>query len=79
VGEHDRVAVDVDDAGVGRRRLRDLVGVVRAGQPGADIEELPDALPGRQVPDRTAEEPPVGPDPGMIGSGSGSVTDTRSA
>jgi hypothetical protein len=37
---------------------------VRAGQAGADVEELPDARLRRQVPDRAAEEAPVGAHPG---------------
>ena len=56
VREHDRVIVHVDDPGVRRRCLRDLVGVARGGDSGADVEELPDTrLPG-QVADGAAEE-----------------------
>ena len=36
------VVVDADDARVRGRVLPDLVGVVRAGQAGADVEELPE-------------------------------------
>ena len=42
--------------------LRDLVGIVRRRDAGADVEELPDADLGGQVPDGPAEELPVGPD-----------------
>src|SRR5207253_2640387 len=37
VREHDRVVVDVDDPARGGDPLRDLMGVVRRWQPGADI------------------------------------------
>ena len=50
VHQHERVVVDVDDARFRRDRLRDLVGVVGGGQPGADVEELPDARLAGQVP-----------------------------
>src|SRR6266516_1285920 len=49
MGEHDRVVVDVDDARIRGRRLRHLVGVVRGGNPCADVEELADArFPGEK-------------------------------
>jgi hypothetical protein len=59
VREHERVVVDVHDAGRRRGFLGDLVDVVRGGQPGTDVEELPDAGFGGQVPDGAAEECPV--------------------
>jgi hypothetical protein len=62
VAEHDRVVVHVDDARVGRGALRHLVGVVAAGQAGADVEELADARLGGQIVDRAAEEGAVLPD-----------------
>ena len=40
VGEDGRVVVDVDDPRSRADALGDLVGVVRGGQPGADVEEL---------------------------------------
>ena len=43
VGQHDGVVVDVDDPAVRRDPLRDLMGVVGGRDPGADVEELPDA------------------------------------
>jgi hypothetical protein len=54
------VVIHVDDAGLGRGALRHLVGVVAAGQAGADVEELADARLGGQVVDRAAEEGTVG-------------------
>jgi hypothetical protein len=59
VREHQRVVVDVDDPGRGRDRLRHLVHVIRGRQAGPDVEELPNAGLGGQVPDRAAEERPV--------------------
>ena len=60
VGQHDRVVVDVDDPAVRRDALRDLVGVVGGGDPGADVQELPDSgLPGQEA-DRAGEERAVG-------------------
>jgi len=51
VGEHDRVAVHVDGAGVRVYLLHDLVGVADRGQPGADVDELADPLrPGPGTP-----------------------------
>jgi hypothetical protein len=38
--------------------LGDLVGVVRGGQPGADVEELTDPRLSHQVPDGAEEEQP---------------------
>jgi hypothetical protein len=59
MSENERVIVGVDHAGRRRDFLRDLVDVVRGRQSGADVEELPDARLGRQVPHRAAEERPV--------------------
>ena len=62
VGQHHRVVVDVDHAAAGRDVLRDLVGVVRGRDAGADVEELADArLPG-QVTHRAGQEGAVGAD-----------------
>jgi hypothetical protein len=47
VGEHDRVVVAVDDPGVGRDPLGDLVQVRLGGYAGADVQELPYALLGQ--------------------------------
>ncbi|GGP03251.1 hypothetical protein GCM10012278_13720 [Nonomuraea glycinis] len=58
----DRVIVDIDDM---RRRvdpLGHLMGVARGGDPGADVQELRDALLG-DVADRPAEERAVLPRP----------------
>jgi len=60
VGKDDRVLVDVDDPGLGRDGLGDLVGVACGGDVGADVEELPDACPAGEVADGAAEERPVG-------------------
>jgi hypothetical protein len=58
-GEHDRVVVDVDDARLRRGLLRHLVRVVRGGQAGPDIEELPDThRGGEMVHGRGQERPP---------------------
>jgi len=62
VREHDRVVVDVDDPRVRGGPLRDLVGVVRGGDPGADVEELPDAGLRGQVAHGPAEERAVAAD-----------------
>ena len=61
VGQHQGVVVDVDDAGLRRYPLRDLVGVVRGRQAGADVEELPDARLVGQVGDAAGQEAPGGP------------------
>ena len=61
VSQHRRVVVHVNDPGVRRDCLGDLVHVPVGGQPGAEVEELPDARLGGQEPDRAAEERPVGP------------------
>jgi hypothetical protein len=54
------VVVHVDDAGFRGDGLRDLVGVARGGDAGADVEELADPRFAGQVADRPAEERPVG-------------------
>jgi hypothetical protein len=46
------VVVGVDDPGIWGDPLRDLVGVVVAGQPRADVEELADPRFARQVAER---------------------------
>jgi hypothetical protein len=66
LAEHDRVVVHVDDPRIRGHGLGDLMGVVRGRDAGLDIEELADARLGH-VPDRTAEEAPVGPHPGHNG------------
>jgi hypothetical protein len=43
VHHHERVVVDVDDAGVWCDALRDFVSVVGCGQACSDVEELTDA------------------------------------
>src|SRR6185437_2372969 len=69
VREHQRVVVHVDDPAARRGGLCDLVGVARGRQPGADVEELTDALGSRQVAHRPGQERPVGlggqPDAGI--------------
>jgi len=60
VHQHQRVVVDVDDAGLGRDGLGDLVGVVGGRQAGADVLELADARLAGQVADRAGQEPSVG-------------------
>ncbi len=56
VGEHQRVVVDVDDAGFRGQPLGDLVGVVGGRQARADVEELAYALLLDQVPHGAREE-----------------------
>ena len=51
-----RIVIDVDDPGVRGYPLGDLVGIVLAGQPGADIEELADLHLTRQVTDNPGDE-----------------------
>ena len=59
--QHDGVVIDVDNPALRRLTLGDLVGVVRARNAGAHVEELPDArLPG-QVPHRAGQELAVAP------------------
>jgi hypothetical protein len=60
VHQHHRIVVDIHDAAVRCDRLGHLVGVVRGRQPGADVEELPDAGVRGQVPHGPAEELAVG-------------------
>jgi hypothetical protein len=50
------VVVDVDDAGLRRDALRDLVHVVRGGQSGSDVEELADADLAGEEGDGAAQE-----------------------
>src|SRR5262249_43294468 len=62
VGQDHRVVVHVDHVAAGRDVLRDLVGVVRGRDAGADVEELADPrLPG-QVTHRAGQEGAVGAD-----------------
>jgi len=56
MGKDERVVVDVDDARLGSEPLRHLVGVVRGGQPGADVEELPHAFLDGEEPDRAEQK-----------------------
>jgi hypothetical protein len=67
VGEDDRVVVHVDHPRVRRNALRDLVGVVRRRDAGADVEELADARLTGEEADRAGQERPVGADrPGPL-------------
>ena len=59
VGEYHRVGVDVDDARVGLDQPGHLVRAALAGQAGAEVKELRDALLCREA-HRRAEELPVG-------------------
>jgi hypothetical protein len=61
VGEYQRIVVDVNDAAARIHRLRHLMHVTCRRQPGADVEELPDAGLRGQVPDGPAEERAVLP------------------
>jgi hypothetical protein len=61
VHQHQRVVVDVDDPGVRRHPLGDLVRVVRRGQAGTDVEKLPHTGLAGQVTDDPPEEGAVGP------------------
>src|SRR5579863_3148103 len=54
------IVVNVDDPRFGGGPLGDLVGVVRGRQPGADVEELPDACLVHQVTHRATEECALG-------------------
>jgi hypothetical protein len=60
VAQHDRVVVDVDHAGGGLDLLGDLVHVLRGGQAGTDVEQLPDARLADQVADHAPEDVPLG-------------------
>ena len=62
MGKDDRIVVDVDDSGVRLNGLGDLMGVVRGRDASADVQELPDASLGGQVPHDSGQERPVGPD-----------------
>jgi hypothetical protein len=59
VRQHDRIVVDVDDAGLRAGLQRDLVRVAHRGQSGADVDDLLDASLADQVADDPAEEGPV--------------------
>jgi len=61
VSEDQGVVVAVHDPAGRVDGLGDLVHAVRRRQPGADVEELPDARLGRQVPHGPAQERPVLP------------------
>src|SRR4029077_3072470 len=52
-----------DDPAFARHRLRHLVGVVGGGDPGADVQELPDAGLADQVAHGPGQEGPVPPHP----------------
>jgi hypothetical protein len=56
VREDDRVVVHVDDPGLRRDRLGDLVGAARGRDAGADVEELPDPRLAGEVTDGPAEK-----------------------
>ena len=58
--DHDRVGVDVHHAAGGADRLRDLMRVLPAGQPAAQVQELRDALR-RQPLDGSGQEQPALP------------------
>ena len=53
------IVVDVDDPGLGRDLLGDLVSVLGGGQAGADVQELPDPRLLHEVLHRAAQEGPV--------------------
>jgi hypothetical protein len=55
------VVVHVHHPGLGRDRLRDLMGVARRGDAGADVQELPYPGLGGEVADDPAEKRPVCP------------------
>src|SRR5882672_12761191 len=57
------VVVNVDDAGVRRDALRDLVRVAGGRYARAEVEELPHPGLGREVANGPAEEGPVGAHP----------------
>ena len=59
-GEHDGIGVDVDDAGAGLDHPGHFVRAALAGQAGAEVNELPDALLRREA-RRLGEALPVGP------------------
>jgi hypothetical protein len=61
VQQHDGVVVGVHDPRVRGGLLRHLMGVAGHRQPGADIEELPDAALAGQVPHDPGQESPVRP------------------
>src|SRR5580698_11439566 len=60
--QYDRIVVLVHDPALRREPLRDLVRVVGGGNPGTDVEELPDAgVPGK-IGDGPGQERAVGTD-----------------
>ena len=59
MGQHDGVGIDVDDARVGLDQPGHLVRAALAGQAGAEVKELRDALLCREA-HRRAKELPVG-------------------
>ena len=61
VRQHQGIVVGVHDPGVRCHLLGHLVGIARCRQPGADVQELPDARLAGQVPDRPPQEGPVRP------------------
>jgi hypothetical protein len=58
VGEHQGVIVYVHDPALRRHLLGHLMGVIRGGQAGADVQELPDPRLDGQVADRPGQERP---------------------
>src|SRR5215468_12312602 len=64
VYEHDRVVVDVDNSSIGVYRLRHLMGVVRGGDTGADVQELPDPPRTGQVAHHPGQQRAVSPNGG---------------
>ena len=67
VAQDDRVVVDVDDPGLRRDRLGDLVDVAAGRHAGADVEELTQAGLAGQVAGSAGQERPVGPGGGHHG------------
>jgi hypothetical protein len=61
VDQDQGVVVGIDNRAIGRGLLGQLVGAGRRGQPGADVEELPDAASGGQITHRPGKERAVGP------------------
>ncbi len=63
VQQHGRVVVDIADPRRRGQPLGNLVGVLRGGKPGSDVEELADPRLGDQEPHRPGEERAVVPGP----------------
>jgi hypothetical protein len=61
MGDHDRIVVGVDDAGLRSQFTRDLAGISHGGQPGPDVDDLPDAHLGDGEPEGAGQEVPVRP------------------